>query len=210
MAFFFFHIRSLWKTQHCVLYVYFFIKSVVKWSENSVRFEFFMGLPDRPNSGRFYLTVWDMACMLQIRMLIGGPHAGRDKRIGGPYAGRDKSSYKKLSIGVESLRCTVNSSYFCNDTCTTFTRTCDMGHSSSHQILRGKPSHTIFCILSRSNCQIMKGIPITDGLREEWVHVSSRSEGLKSQWVMISTAPQCSSRTPSLYHTIFVNTCGQP
>ena len=34
-------------------------KSVVKWSENSVRFEFFYGncLQDRPNSVRFYLSV---------------------------------------------------------------------------------------------------------------------------------------------------------
>ena len=41
--FFFFHVRSLWKQQHCVIFVYFFIKSVVNWSENSVRFEQFMG-----------------------------------------------------------------------------------------------------------------------------------------------------------------------
>ena len=32
------------KPQQCVIYVYFFIKSVVKWSANSVEFEFFMGM----------------------------------------------------------------------------------------------------------------------------------------------------------------------
>ena len=40
------------------MYVYFFIKCVVRWSENSVRFEKFYGnwLPDGLNSVRFYLT----------------------------------------------------------------------------------------------------------------------------------------------------------
>ena len=33
-----------------MIYVYFFIKSVVKWSVNSVRFEFIMGIEDGPNS----------------------------------------------------------------------------------------------------------------------------------------------------------------
>ena len=39
--------------------------TVVKWSENSVRFVKSYGnwLPDGPNSVRFYLTVCDMACM---------------------------------------------------------------------------------------------------------------------------------------------------
>ena len=48
-----------------MIYIYFFIKCVVRGSENSVRFENLMGnwLPDGPNSVRFYLTVWDMACM---------------------------------------------------------------------------------------------------------------------------------------------------
>ena len=47
-------------------FVYFFLKCVVRWSEKSVRFEKSYGnwLPDGPNSIRFYLTVWDMACML--------------------------------------------------------------------------------------------------------------------------------------------------
>ena len=46
---FFFHDRSLWKPQQCViyLYVYFLIKPVVKWSGNSVRFEFLWELPSR-------------------------------------------------------------------------------------------------------------------------------------------------------------------
>ena len=35
------------KPQQCVSYVYFFIKSVVKWSKNSVRFEFLWELPSR-------------------------------------------------------------------------------------------------------------------------------------------------------------------
>ena len=38
-----FHV-SLWKPKQSVIYIYVFIKSVVKWSENSVRFEFFMGI----------------------------------------------------------------------------------------------------------------------------------------------------------------------
>ena len=52
-----------------MIYVYFFIKCVVRWSENSVRFEKSYGnwLSDGPNSVRFSLTVWDMACMVQFR-----------------------------------------------------------------------------------------------------------------------------------------------
>ena len=44
---------------------YFFIKCIVRWYENTVRFEKSDGnwLPDEPNSVRFHLTVWDMACM---------------------------------------------------------------------------------------------------------------------------------------------------
>ena len=40
------------------MYVYFFIKCVVRWSENSVRFEksYGNGLPDGPNSVRLYLA----------------------------------------------------------------------------------------------------------------------------------------------------------
>ena len=53
------NIRNLLLTQQSVIYVYFFIKCVVTWSENSVRFEKSSGnwLPDGPNSVRFYLTV---------------------------------------------------------------------------------------------------------------------------------------------------------
>ena len=44
-----------------MIYVYFFTKFNVKWSENSVRFEksYYFGnwLPDGPNSVRFYLSV---------------------------------------------------------------------------------------------------------------------------------------------------------
>ena len=32
------------KARTVLIYVYFFTKSVVNWSENSVRFEFFMGI----------------------------------------------------------------------------------------------------------------------------------------------------------------------
>ena len=48
-----------------MIYVYFFITYVVRWSENLVGFEKSYGywLPDGPNSVRFYLTVRDMACM---------------------------------------------------------------------------------------------------------------------------------------------------
>ena len=55
----FFHVRSLWKPQQCVIYVYFFIKFVIKWSENSVRFEFLMGIAFQmdQNFVRFYLSV---------------------------------------------------------------------------------------------------------------------------------------------------------
>ena len=43
----FFYVRSLWKPQLCVIYVYFFIKYIVKWSENSLRFEFLWELLPR-------------------------------------------------------------------------------------------------------------------------------------------------------------------
>ena len=43
-SFFFFQVRGMWKPQQCAIFIYFFIKSVVKWSEMSVRFEFFMGI----------------------------------------------------------------------------------------------------------------------------------------------------------------------
>ena len=63
----FFHVRSLWKPWLCVIYVYFFIKSVIKWSENSeIRIFYGNCLPDGPHSVRFYLTVWDTACMLML------------------------------------------------------------------------------------------------------------------------------------------------
>ena len=41
------------------MYIYFFIKSVLRWSENSVRFENSYGnwLPNGPNSVRFHLSV---------------------------------------------------------------------------------------------------------------------------------------------------------
>ena len=61
----YFNVWSLWYTQHSLMYVYFFIKYFVRWAKNSVRFENSYGnwLPDGPNSVRFDLTVWDMACM---------------------------------------------------------------------------------------------------------------------------------------------------
>ena len=45
--------------------IYFFIKSLINLSRNSVRFENSSGnwFSDRLNSVRFYLTVWGMACM---------------------------------------------------------------------------------------------------------------------------------------------------
>ena len=53
-----------------MFYVYFFITSVVKCSENSVILIFYGNcLPDEPNSVRFYLTVWDLACMLPSNLL---------------------------------------------------------------------------------------------------------------------------------------------
>ena len=42
-----------------MIYDYFLIKCVIRWSENSVRFEkslYRNWLPDGPNSMRFYLT----------------------------------------------------------------------------------------------------------------------------------------------------------
>ena len=60
-SFFFLHVRSLWKPQHCVIYVFFFIKYVVKWSENSVRFEFFMGIAFQ--MGHF---LWDFISQCEI------------------------------------------------------------------------------------------------------------------------------------------------
>ena len=44
---FFVCVRNLWKPQQCLINIYFFIKSVVKWSENSVRYEFLWKLPPR-------------------------------------------------------------------------------------------------------------------------------------------------------------------
>ena len=63
--FFFFHLRSFWKSQQCLIYVYFFIKSVVKWSKNSVRFELFIGIAFQIGQilWDIFLTVWDMAFM---------------------------------------------------------------------------------------------------------------------------------------------------
>ena len=48
--------------------VYFFIKSPINLSRNSMRFENSSGnwLSDGLNSVRFYLTVGDMACMASI------------------------------------------------------------------------------------------------------------------------------------------------
>ena len=48
-----------------MIYIYFFIKSLINLSRNSVRFENSSGnrLSDRLNSVRFYLTVGGMACM---------------------------------------------------------------------------------------------------------------------------------------------------
>ena len=67
--FFFFPVRSLWKTQQCVIYVHYFIKAVVKWSEKSVIWIFYGNcLPDGPYSVRFYLSVWGMACMYQSKI----------------------------------------------------------------------------------------------------------------------------------------------
>ena len=57
---FFFHVRSLWKPQKHLIYVYFLIKSVVKRSENSVRFEFSWKLPSR------WANFWDFISQCQV------------------------------------------------------------------------------------------------------------------------------------------------
>ena len=51
-----------------MIYIYFFIKSLINLSRNSVRFENSFGnrLSDRLNSVRFYLTVCGMACMDRV------------------------------------------------------------------------------------------------------------------------------------------------
>ena len=48
-----------------MIYIYFFITSLINLSRNSVRFENSSGnrLSDRLNSVRFYLIEWGMACM---------------------------------------------------------------------------------------------------------------------------------------------------
>ena len=55
-----------------MIYVYFFLKCVERWSEKSVRFEksYWNWRPDGPNSVRLYLTVWDMACMVQAHISV--------------------------------------------------------------------------------------------------------------------------------------------
>ena len=54
------------KTTVCDLCL--FIKSVVKWSENSARFEFFMGIAFQMGQIlRFYLTVWHL-CLNMLHM----------------------------------------------------------------------------------------------------------------------------------------------
>ena len=52
-----------------VIYVYFFITSLINLSGNYVRFENSSGnwLSEGLKSVRFYLTVWDMACMVIIQ-----------------------------------------------------------------------------------------------------------------------------------------------
>ena len=51
-----------------MIYIYFFINSLINLSRNSVRFENSSGnwLSDRLNSVRFYLTVWGMASMVDL------------------------------------------------------------------------------------------------------------------------------------------------
>ena len=61
-SFLFFPCKNLWKLQHYVIYVYFFIKSVVlKWSENSVRFEFFIGIAFQMGQ-----ILWDFILQCEI------------------------------------------------------------------------------------------------------------------------------------------------
>ena len=43
----FLYVRNLGKPKQCAIYVCYFIKSVVKWSVNSVRLKFFMGIAFR-------------------------------------------------------------------------------------------------------------------------------------------------------------------
>ena len=52
-------VKSLFFKTQSVIYIYFLIKCVVRWSENSVRFEksYWNWPPNGPNSVRFYLTV---------------------------------------------------------------------------------------------------------------------------------------------------------
>ena len=80
-----------------MIYAYFFIKRVVRWSENSVRFEKSYGnwLPDGPNSGRFYLTVLIMACMyVLVSWSLIGPM---------PWASRIEFFRKEKSFLTENL-----------------------------------------------------------------------------------------------------------
>ena len=50
------------------MYVYFFIKCIVSWSENSVRFENLMGIGFQMGQilWDFISKVWDMACLCMI------------------------------------------------------------------------------------------------------------------------------------------------
>ena len=49
------------KPKQCVIYVYFFIKSVVKWFENSVRSEFFIGIAFQMGQ-----ILWDFISQCEI------------------------------------------------------------------------------------------------------------------------------------------------
>ena len=64
-----FSFKKLVKTTTVHDYVYFFIKICCKMVWKFCEIWNFYGnfLPEGPNSVRFYLTVWDMACMLMVK-----------------------------------------------------------------------------------------------------------------------------------------------
>ena len=82
-----------------MIYVYFFIKCVVRWSQNPVRLSSYGNwLPDGPNSVRFYFTVyceiWSHSVRYGIYEDSGYPHDGRADKNPYPYDRHaDKDSY---------------------------------------------------------------------------------------------------------------------
>ena len=68
---FFLHARSMWQPQQFVINVFLHkICGKIVWKFCEIRIFYGNRLPDGPNSVRFYLTVWDMACMMFLFVVV--------------------------------------------------------------------------------------------------------------------------------------------